>query len=250
MKTTLQILARVLCVVALLFCLPVAQATAQGTPKKASGDASMHLHHMHTMINHGLIMALQGSNLVMLSEMKMAPGVDEITLSHGKKMITDGKAMLNDVLSGDHMTAMHKKGQGNSPLMTYTHDLAHASLTVVAGLEEMKMGDIASPDVMKMHHMHIALNHALEMAADGSNLVMLGQMKMAKGVDRHTVDHGKQMINDSLKLWKEVMGGSAMADMHTAGTTPEASATMGATHKLAGDQKKVLDMLANMPVLK
>jgi len=250
MKTTQQILVRVLCIVALLICLPTVQAAAKETQKKAPGNAAMHLHHMHTMMNHGLIMALQGSNLVMLSEMKMAPGIDEITLSHGKKMITDGKAMLKDMLNGDHMTAMHKRGEANSPLMAYTHDLANASLTVITGLEEMKMGDIASPDVMKMHHMHIALNHALEMAAEGSNLVMMGQMKMAKGVDRHTADHGKQMINDSLKLWKEVMGGSAMADMHTAGTTPESSAVMGDTHKLANDQKKVLDLLANMPVMK
>ena len=210
----------------------------------------MHLHHMHTMMNHGLIMALQGSNLVMLSEMKMAPGVDEITLSHGKKMIADGKAMLKEMLSGEHMTAMHKGGQADSPLMTYTHDLGNASLTVIAGLEEMQTGDMASPETMKMHHMHIALNHALEMTAEGSNLVMMGQMKMAGGVDKHTVDHGKQMIADGLKLWNEVMGGSAMAEMHAGGTTPEASVMMRTTHKLAGDQKKVLDLLANMPALK
>jgi hypothetical protein len=250
MKKTIRILVRGLCIVALLTYLPSAQAIAKEPPKKVSGNASMHLHHMHTMINHGLIMALQGSNLVMLSEMKMAPGVDEITLSHGKKMIADGKTMVKDMLSGDHMTAMHKGGQANSPLMTYTHNLANASLKVIAGLEEMKMGDINSPDVMKMHHMHIALNHALEMAADGSNLIMMGQMHMAKGVDKHTIDHGKQMINDSLKLWKDVMGGSAMADMHSAGTTPQASENMGATHQLANDQKKVLDLLANMPTVK
>lgn len=250
MKTNIQILARILCIVALLIFLPTVQGTAKETQKKGSGNASMHLHHMHTMMNHGLIMALQGSNLVMLSEMKMAPGVDEITLSHGKKMIADGKAMLNDMLSGERMAAMHKGRLANSPLMTYTHELAKASLTVIAGLEEMNMGDMTSPDAMKMHHMHIALNHALEMAAEGSNLVMMGQMGMAKGVDKHTVDHGKEMISDSIKLWKEVMGGTAMADMHTAGTTPNASATMGDTHKLASDQKKVLDLLTNMPVMK
>jgi hypothetical protein len=207
MKTISGTIVRVLSAVALLIGLSSSQALAKDPPKKATSDAPMHLHHMHTMMNHGLIMALQGSNLVMLSEMKMAPGVDEITLSHGKKMITDGKAMLKEMLGGEHMTAMHKGGQAT-------------------------------------------LNHALEMAAEGSNLVMMGQMKMAKGVDKHTVDHGKQMIADGFKLWNEVMGGSAMADMHKAGTTPEGSVMMWATHKLAGDQKKVLDLLANMQALK
>ena len=216
----------------------------------APADAAMHLHHMHTMINHGLTMALQGSNLVMLSEMKMAPGIDEITLAHGKKMMADGKAMVKDMLSGEHMTKMHKQGYGNSPLMSYTHDLAHASLKVIDELEDMKMADMNTPDGMKMHHMHIALNHALEMAAEGSNLVMMGQMHMAKGVDKHTVDHGRQMIADARKLWEDIMGSAAMADMHKAGMTPEGSETMGATHTLAADQKKVFDLLANMPALK
>lgn len=103
---------------------------------------------------------------------------------------------------------------------------------------------------MNLHHMHIALNHALEMAAEGSNLVMMGQMKMAKGVDRHTIDHGRQMIEEARKLWRDVMGSSAMAEMHQAGTTPEKSDMMMGTHKLAEDQKKGLDLLANMPALK
>ena len=250
MKKTIRIFVRALCIVALLTYLPAAQAMAKETQKKASGDAPMHLHHMHTMMNHGLIMALQGCNLVMLSEMKMAPGVDEIALSHGREMIADGKAMLEDGLSGEHMKKMHKLGQANTKLMTYTHELADASLKVIADLEEMKMADMTTPAAMKMHHMHIALNHALEMAADGANLTMMGQMKMTKGVDRHSIDHGRKMIGDARKLWNEVMSSSTMADMHQAGTTPQGSDMMGHTHKLAGDQIKVLDLLANMPVLK
>jgi len=210
----------------------------------------MHLHHMHTMMDHGLTMALQGSNLVMISEMKMAPGVDEITLAHGKEMIAEGKAMVKEMLSGEHMTMMHKQGHGNMPLMKYTHELGNAILTVISGLEEMQMTGMDTPDGMKMHHMHIALNHALEMAAEGANLVMLGEMKMAGGVDRHSIDHGKKMIADGRKLWKNVMSGSAMSELHAAGTTPEGSPVMAATHKLADDEKKEFDLLERMPEIK
>src|SRR5664279_4956224 len=103
MKMIMRMLSQVCCVVAFLSFLPAAQAAEKDTKKMSHGDAAMHLHHMHSMMNHGLIMALQGSNLVMLSEMKMAPGVDEITLTHGKKMITEGKSMLQEMLSGKHM---------------------------------------------------------------------------------------------------------------------------------------------------
>jgi hypothetical protein len=222
---------------------------AAGTTTKGE-NTDMHLHHMHTMMCHGLTMALQGSNLVMLSEMKMAPGIDEITLAHGRKMIADGKAMIVSMLSGKHMTKMHKEGHGNSPLMKYTHELGKGMLAVVDDLNEMKMEGMNSQDDMKMHHMHIALNHALEMAAEGSGLVMAGQMKMAGGIDRHSIDHGRQMIADARQLWKDVMSGSAMTEMHKAGATPEASAMMADTHKLAKDEKKVLDLLADMPAVK
>jgi hypothetical protein len=229
--------------------LTVTGAIAAGSKTKG-GNADMHLHHMHTMMCHGLTMALQGSNLVMLSEMKMAPGVDEVTLSHGKKMVADGKAMIQGMLSGKHMTKMHKDGHGTSPLMKYTHELGNAMLAAIADIDSMKMEGIGGPDDMKMHHMHIALNHALEMAAEGAGLIMMGQMKMTGGIDRHSVDHGRQMIADARQLWKDVMSGSAMSEMHKAGTTPEASAMMAATHKLSDNEKKVLDLLADMPAVK
>jgi hypothetical protein len=249
MKDVESTLARLLLLVALLVCLPTVQAFAKDPAKKSSSQAAMHLHHMHTMLNHGLTMALQGSNLVMLSEMKMAPGVDEITLSHGKKMLADGKAMIKDTLEGKDMRRMHGKGAAgaNSELMAYTHSLGAAMLAVVSDIENMNMGEMTSQDAMKMHHMHIALNHALEMAAEGNNLVMLGQMKMAKGTDTHSVAHGRDMIAQAQKLWQEVMESQAMSAMHLAGATPEGSAAMGGTHKLASDGKKVLDMLAEMP---
>jgi len=103
MKNTISCLVKVLCVITILACLSPAQAAEKESPQKSPVDAAMNLHHMHTMMNHGLIMALQGADLVMLSEMKMAPGVDEITLSHGRSMIADGKSMLKDMLSGEHM---------------------------------------------------------------------------------------------------------------------------------------------------
>lgn len=247
MKNIMRIFVPILGVVTLLAFIPAAQAAEKEAHRMTPAHAAMDLHHMHTMIDHGLTMALQGSNLVMLSEMKMAPGIDEITLAHGNEMIADGKAMVLDMLSGEHMKKMHKMGQANTGLMTYTHELANASLKVISDLEDMKMAEMTSPADMKMHHMHIALNHALEMAADGANLVMMGQMKMAKGVDRHTIDHGRKMIADGRKLWKDIMGSASMAEMHKEGMTPEASAMMGGTHKLADDEKQVLDLLANMP---
>lgn len=45
-----------------------------------------------------------------------------------------------------------------------------------AAYSEDKAGDDAS---LTLHHMHIMINHAVEMAAEGSKLIMIGEMDMA-----------------------------------------------------------------------
>ncbi len=53
---------------------------------------------------------------------------------------------------------------------------------------------------MTLHHMHMALNHALAMAAEGSDLIMLGEMGMAPKVDTAASEHGKAMLADAREL--------------------------------------------------
>ncbi|MGH8472183.1 MAG: hypothetical protein ACREVJ_06975, partial [Gammaproteobacteria bacterium] len=115
---------------------------------------------------------------------------------------------------------------------------------VVDILDAMRIAE-PKQEEMTLHHMHMALNHALEMGTQGSNLVMLGQMGMAGAVDTASVDHGKAMIAEARALWKETMEGKAMQEMMKGGE----SGPMAKTHQLAEAGKKVLDLLAQMPEL-
>jgi hypothetical protein len=64
MKTKKGLLAAV---TALAFMLSIGlSGTAYA---KHGGDASMDMHHLHTLMNHGLEMVAEGSNMVMLAEM-------------------------------------------------------------------------------------------------------------------------------------------------------------------------------------
>ena len=56
MKKTIRMLLNVLCGLALLTNVSSAQAAEKDASKKASAVTAMHLHHMHTMMSHGLIM--------------------------------------------------------------------------------------------------------------------------------------------------------------------------------------------------
>jgi hypothetical protein len=109
------------------------------------------------------------------------------------------------------------------------------------------MEDMSSPDMMAMHHMHMMINHAVQMAADGADMIMLGQMGMAADIDKLTMDHGKTMMSDARSMVSEMMEGKEMKEMHAKGMTPEKSPMMGMSHKQAEAAMKVIDLLSKMP---
>jgi hypothetical protein len=90
-------------------------ARAQEAKHEHDAGASMEMRHMHIMMNHGLEMVTEGSNLVMLAEMNMSPDLDPVTLNHGRSMMEEGRGMIQHMLSGPEMEAMHKSGHGDAP---------------------------------------------------------------------------------------------------------------------------------------
>jgi hypothetical protein len=86
--------------------------------------------------------------------------------------------------------------------------------------------DMEAGHDMSSHHQHLMLNHALGMTLEGYNMVMLGNMDMAMGIDESAVDHGNMMIKNGKALWTE---------------------TMSFTHKLGEKQLIVIDLLGKMP---
>jgi hypothetical protein len=220
--------------------------SAGGEEMKHKGhDAFMHMHHFHMLMNHGMSMMVEGSNMAMLAQMKMAPGVDEKMLHHGHHMMKEGKELIIHALNGPEMTVMMKK-HAKDPLMDYTHQLGESMLKVADILEKMSMEDMSAPDMMSMHHMHMMVNHALQMAADGANMVMLGEMGMAGAIDKMTVEHGKDMLKDAKPMVADMMGGKEMMDMHAKGMTME-NPMMAMSHQHGEAAMKVIDLLSKMP---
>jgi len=212
----------------------------------AHAGHGMSMHHQHQMLNHSLGMALQGSNLVMLGQMEMDPGLDALTIDHGKMMLKNARAMWNETMSGDSMMNMHSSGMSpaDDPAMKYTHELAEAQIKVIDMLDKhANMKD----HTMGMHHQHLVLNHALKMALEGVDMDMTGSMGMAPGVDKGAMNHGSKMIKNAEKLWNDVMSGKDMMKMHGEGMSPDKDKGMAFTHELAEAQLKVLELLKKMP---
>ena len=234
----------------LVFIMPMFMAANGALAMDMQDGSDMSSHHQHMMLNHALSMTLDGYNLVMMGDMGMASGVDESAVQHGNMMIKSGTEMFTETMSGETMMGMHHEGKDpmKDPVMAYTHKLAEKQLIVMDLLGKMpKMGTGTD---MTGHHQHIMLNHALQMALEGANSIMLGKMGMDTGVDEISVEHGKMMLKNAKTLFNDIMSGAEMNKMHTEGTTPEKDAAMKYTHQLAEAELQVLSLLDEMPGLK
>jgi hypothetical protein len=98
---------------------------------------------------------------------------------------------------------------------------------------------------MTLHHMHVMINHAVEMAAEGSNLIMLGNMQMATDIDNVSVQHGQMMIANAKKLVEKMLGGEAMKKLHASGAGK--SSEMKHTHQMAEAALSYIKLLETMP---
>lgn len=231
----------------LMACLMFSVFDAVQAEMKHESGASVKIHHFHRMMNHGLQMVTQGSNLIMIAEMKMSPALDVKTLEHGNNMMNKGKDLILRSVTGPEMINMMRGEHARSPGMDYTHKLGENMLMVMNTLEGMSIGEMESTDAMTMHHQHIMINHALGMAAEGSNLIMIGQMGMGGRDDKFSVTHGNRMLSDAKKLLDDVMDDKAMKELHRKGITPKGNPLMDKTHRLAETAARIIDMLSKMP---
>ena len=230
----------------LMFVMAVFMSAKPALAMDMEAGHDMSSHHQHMMLNHALGMTLEGYNLVMLGEMDMAKGLDDVSVDHGAMMIKNGKGMWAEIMSGKAMLGMHHGGKDpmKDPGMAYTHKLAEKQLIVMDLLG--KMPKVEMGHGMGVHHQHIMLNHALNMALEGANSIMLGEMGMAGDVDDISINHGKMMLKNARVLFNDVMSGNAMMDMHKGGAMPESNEQMKYTHQLAEAQLQVMALLDEM----
>jgi len=213
-------------------------------------DAQMKMHHLHMLMNKGILLATEGSNLIMLSKMKMLQGVDDMTAHHGSEMMKEANPLIQRTMSGPVIMELHSKKYINDPLLHYTEKLGKAMIDTVNILDAMNMRGFESADAMKMSHLHTLLNHALEMAAEGSNLSILGHMsKTGEVMDTYSITQGNLMMKNARSLLTAIMESRPMKDLHAAGVTEESNSMMREFHDFAEAALNVTDMLIRMPAM-
>ncbi len=219
---------------------------ASESDNNQSQNTAIQIRRQQMMMNHGLSMALQGSSMVMISGMNMAPDIDNTGLIHGQQMIKEGKTVLQHAITLEGIDTEDNKQES---LISYTQELGKAMLEVVNGLDKIKPANGKTGDLMTMHHMNMLLNHALKMTIQGSNLVTLGQVNITEDIDDFSVTRGNEMNTVAISLLDEVMKGQAMQNIHSKGLRKEEVAVeMRTTHMLGHSIKKVMDLQSKMSV--
>jgi hypothetical protein len=210
--------------------------------------SQMKMHHLHMMMNKGILLATEGSNLMMLSKMKRLPSIDDMAQRHGREMMKESKPLIQRTMSGPTIMELHNKKFINDPLMHYTKKLAEAMIEAIERLNEISMEDMSSQYIIKMSHLHTLLNHALEMAAEGSNLSILGHMgKTGDAMDTYSINQGNKMMVNAKLLLPTVVEGKSMKEVYESDSSPEALHMMKKFHHFADAAMKVVDMLIEMP---
>ena len=240
----------------------------------ASKYQMMKVHQTHIVINHGLVLVLQGAE--QLSPMGDVGTVEMTAL--GKSLVQQALADLeSDTGEGEHDHSQHGGeqggGQGHDPI-AMSKGLANAvlrfaELTEATGADvEESLAPENSIHGAASQEAHRKLNQAMSLAAQGSNLVMLGGWAAPEGLGAAAVELGDRMLADARELLHSVKAGAAhsaeadaehMADgamehspeahaAHMQAAAGEEAAVDGGDHltELADAAAEVLHILSNM----
>jgi len=97
------------------------------------------MHSLVTLLNHGMKMATDGANMIMLGRTGEPGGARDTLQKHGRTMMRDGRVLIIRLSDNDTMKELHRAGHTikQSPAMTSLHNSIEHSLRVIDRLARM-----------------------------------------------------------------------------------------------------------------
>jgi hypothetical protein len=130
--------------------------------------------------------------------------------------------------------------------MKRVHDLGNMMLEGVEIIEKYLKVEKRDSRNSTIHHLHILLNHGLKMAADGSNMIILGRTGPAKGANDLSQKHGRTMMRDGRVFIVRLSDNESMRELHNKGFNPTADARMDLLHQSIIKSLRIIDSLARI----
>ena len=189
---------------ALFIAVLLASSPTANAQIRTTEDDSMRIHRLHVLMNHGLIMFLDGINLKMVSNMKMSTSFDEQSEGYASKGMEEGRKAIELALRGEQNEILVEQGFGDHPLMKMARELGSTMLDLLTLLEKMEMGKMTN-ETMEIHHMHLLLNKGLENVAQGSNMIMATLLGSIPQIDQYLENQGWIMMKEGQTLIAEIV---------------------------------------------
>jgi len=175
-------------------CLSITACDREGSGSNMKNmHASMPMQHLTMLLEHAISMMAQGAELKLQEQTNAQKNAQE----HGDAMLAQSADLLRRAMSGPEMAAMHKGGQGESPMMHHTHDLGAAAFDLLDMMMSLQANRHASKDGVMLHH-------ALNMAAQGASMKSLAAMGMSKDIDIAMRDYGLKMQEAAIRLSEQI----------------------------------------------
>ena len=197
---------------------------------------------VNRLMGRAIGMVTEGANLVLVANMKLAPPIDSNTAEQGMKLIDSGRDLVRMALAGEGMTAMDRKAMDGEPMMKVAQGLGDSILQYIELVQGMEMSGTIEGKI-QLHQLHLRINNALDMAAEGANLVMLGNLKLAEVLDKYSVERGSMLLKDARAILAGVPDSQAMKEARKGSGD---DATMKRTGELIQTALKIVDALEKM----
>ncbi len=188
---------------------------------KAETDKNRDFHPIHMMLNNGLNMILDGSSLIMMTEMDIDISFAKDPQAHGNMMIATGRKLIDRALKGPVMVDMHVKKMGLGSMMEATHELGELMLKTAYTQKVMQPATELSDNANNLHIIHLETNHALMMACQGSNMFMIGQGDRSNDLVRYSFEQGREMMLTARTVLQDLLTSPQLKVLETSALSPE-----------------------------
>lgn len=180
---------------------------------RAEFDKNKDYHSAHMLMNYGLNMIADGSSMIISANLDIKTTLVQQPINYGKETINLGKSFVERALKGPTMVEKHMQSEGEeNDMMLSTHKLGQLMLQIAYS------PDIVEPDLLKnsetVHDLlviQLEANNALMMSAQGSNMIMTGQIGFSEMfINRFYIDQGRTMIGNAREVVFKLLNGEEM----------------------------------------
>lgn len=199
--------------ITLTTCLAFSLIIVLSAQLRAEFDKNRDYHSAHMLMNYGLNMIADGSNMIISADMDIKTTIAQNPINYGKETIDLGKSLVERALKGPDMVEKHMQNKdAESNMMLATHNLGKLILQASYSPEIFESNLLKNSEVAhNLLVIQLEANNALMMSAQGSNMIMTGQSDLSeKYINRFFIDQGQAMIGNARELIFELLHGEEM----------------------------------------